>query len=526
MNITIRQPSGKKFELKVDESCTVSTLQSLIEKKHGIPISNQRLYHGGKKLTQQNASISQIYNVKEGSVISLNLSVAKPAPVEDNNSNDNTTTNVNYNNNNSNDGTTTIATSNDISTSNTNINIKYIYKYNANIDIDIDTKDDVEDNAVEQTRQVLESMGVAVNAGKELQDRLNEIIKFRAYQWVLAMININNLKSKNTTNYVIGDIVINNVGSTIKDFCRRNGNSMFECFKDDTDGSGDLFALLIFCPKNGDSCKRAIKELITNITQACNVTISVGLSFVQIHNDNSYHTWRERAMINLNECKSYFKNKTNNTDGNETDILYCWPDSEWDYEYNDIKKYKLPTKEKFELKMSSIVTKELQKTAINKESTNKWVLAVMDGDNIKRLKNKNINRARLAMTMIEVELAKLCLKYNGNSNKFICWAYRWGGDEFTMFINNSNNENGKEFIENLMNEFMNNIRNNTEITISIGVTSLLRDELVYEWKRRADKNLEYVKKNGKNSMYWNDEREEEETKTNANTNEQKNVSLY
>ena len=82
----------------------------------------------------------------------------------------------------------------------------------------------------------------------ELIKQLERIVANKETNWVLGMINCDNLKSKNNESYQIADSVIRNVGLEINDLCEQDKNR-FKGYKYSNDiGSNDVYSILIDCP--------------------------------------------------------------------------------------------------------------------------------------------------------------------------------------------------------------------------------------------------------------------------------------
>ncbi|RWS20332.1 Polyubiquitin-B-like protein [Leptotrombidium deliense] len=71
ITVNVKTVTGKTIPIQADTSDTVGSLKGKIQRKEGIPPSQQRLIFGGKQL-QDTRTLSS-YNVRDGSTIQLLL---------------------------------------------------------------------------------------------------------------------------------------------------------------------------------------------------------------------------------------------------------------------------------------------------------------------------------------------------------------------------------------------------------------------------------------------------------------------
>ena len=213
-------------------------------------------------------------------------------------------------------------------------------------------------------------------------------------RWMLAMADIDGLKQINEKSYMSADIVITAVGHAIKNLCLQH-NGRFEGFKDDSQGSGDLFGIIIYCERKSDYAIRNLEVLIKNIHDAGNWGISIGLTYLQT-NDN-VENWRSRAMKNLKQAK-------------QNGGKQCY----WDQYSNaidlqiDIKN----TESKIEEKLKGKKEFDIKLNEIASTNDTNWFLCICDGDNIGKLKNESKERASKAITDIGNEIYKMVTIYS------------------------------------------------------------------------------------------------------------------
>ncbi|WIV13343.1 GGDEF domain-containing protein [Proteiniborus sp. MB09-C3] len=86
------------------------------------------------------------------------------------------------------------------------------------------------------------------------------------------------------------------------------------------------------------------------------------------------------------------------------------------------------------------------------------------------------------------------------------WVARFGGDEFLICLNNTDNETAYKIAERIRKDIENNIlligNNNIKITGSFGICTMYKDKLTAEEMIKiADKNLYEAKNGGKNKVY-------------------------
>ncbi len=124
-----------------------------------------------------------------------------------------------------------------------------------------------------------------------------------------------------------------------------------------------------------------------------------------------------------------------------------------------------------------------------------FVIIIGDIDNFKRI---NDEFGHLTGDKVLIELSNL-LKQNIPSSGFLA---RWGGEEFSILIKNTNINDSQEFIQLLLNKISNNnFTNSIKVTMSFGLSIYKKDDNIETIINRADKALYKSKKNGKNTFY-------------------------
>jgi diguanylate cyclase (GGDEF)-like protein len=125
-------------------------------------------------------------------------------------------------------------------------------------------------------------------------------------------------------------------------------------------------------------------------------------------------------------------------------------------------------------------------------------LLLLDIDNFKEF-NDNFGHLEGDKVLVRFsQIIKSCLRTNDS-------AYRYGGEEFTVILPETNGEEAKTVAQriraSLESEKFRPIPNkNAKITISIGVTQYFPKEELSAFIRRADKAMYLSKKNGRNRV--------------------------
>ena len=130
----------------------------------------------------------------------------------------------------------------------------------------------------------------------------------------------------------------------------------------------------------------------------------------------------------------------------------------------------------------------------DKKNKDNWTFCLIDGDKLKRINSDSYNAAELIIQLIGFAIKKIC---NNHINNIL--SYHWGGDEYCILFKNCK----KEFIINIIESLIKDIRKSTRITISIGLTNIIKNidnsNIMFE---RAELNLKYSKINGGNQYQW------------------------
>lgn len=332
-------------------------------------------------------------------------------------------------------------------------------------------------------------------------------------RWVLAMLDIDNLKHLNDTlGYSGTNARIKFVGQIIKDFCDSNPLK-FQGFRNNDGsfgGKGDLFAILIYCKRNLQFAERHMKSLIKQINNISNTQVSVGIAKMNKNKNKnnktaveSFEQWKHRAFNNILKVKNNI-NSENHIYSDINEILEDAHDSKDDSkdnnnsnsDTNDKKNNtikvigSLGDKQSFDEKMKEMVMNE----------DNKWILGIIDADNMGDFKDE---KGKVFANNEIIKIGNEILKMSNILGKEYCLGYKLsGGDEFGIIIHESDNSilPGKDIIQTLID----NVSFNSQVTISVGFSKLDIDneEMTHEWYQRTNEYLSQAKKNGKNQCYF------------------------
>lgn len=124
-----------------------------------------------------------------------------------------------------------------------------------------------------------------------------------------------------------------------------------------------------------------------------------------------------------------------------------------------------------------------------------FVIIIGDIDNFKRI---NDEFGHLTGDKVLIELSNL-LKQNIPTSGFLA---RWGGEEFSILLQETNIQDSQKFIELLLKKISkNNFTNSIKLTMSFGISSYKEHDDILTIINRADKALYKSKNNGKNTFY-------------------------
>ena len=307
------------------------------------------------------------------------------------------------------------------------------------------------------------------------------------------MLNIDNLKAINEElGYDGANVRINLLGQIISKFCQRQPFK-FKGFRNQENGKGDEFGIIIHCSRKLEFAERQMKLLMKQIKmQFETMTVSIGIAKLLI--DDTFKDWKKRALENVAKVKenggndiysdinvdlNNSNNKKIENDNNVTKTSNNKKDN-W-IELGDLKEFET----------------RLKKIVIDEDCN--WIMALLDGDNMGDYKDTHgVDATQKEIDKIGNEIIRLVLIFG----KDIINGYKLsGGDEFGLIIKNNNNTlPGKDIIRVLIE----NVESNCCVTISVGFSYLdvENEEMVDEWHERTNKYLTQAKKNGKNQMYF------------------------
>ena len=307
-------------------------------------------------------------------------------------------------------------------------------------------------------------------------------------KWVLAMLNIDNLKKLNESfGYQKANLKIAMIGKMIADFCDNNPYRL-KGFRNNDDGKGDLFGVLLYCQKDTSFAQRNMQRLIKKMFDKTNVTVSVGITAMKKSKNFTFIQWRQNTLNCIKIAKQ--------NGGNQV------------YVDTTIDKSKISDNDKHSGGNGGALSSEAlfnskTKEIANNQNTN-WILAIIDGDNVGAFKNKNgIEATGDVMNDVGFQIIKICNVFENT-----CFGYKLGsGDEFGMIIYDKNIDDNDDVSStfssrDIIQMLLENVRYNCKLTVSVGYTRLSTDELKEEWFDRANEYLTVAKRNGKNQAYW------------------------
>ena len=339
--------------------------------------------------------------------------------------------------------------------------------------------------------------GTGLPLSNSLIYSLQACILLQDRKWVLAFCDIDNLRELNDDlGYSGANHKIEDIGKIIKKFVSQKPFEL-KAFRNKINGKGDSFAILIYCSKKIEFCKRFMSRLRKQIYQLSNAKVSIGMTNINKF-DKNYTTWINRANDALSNVKQKGGNDVlfNQVDFNLKPLTQKEEQEEEDKEKktkngnrSEKKELELGRKEDFDAKMNEIASND----------DNNWVISLLDCDNLGDLKELKGNEAAAnEIENVKNEIITLC-DIMGNN----CLGYHVGGDEFglIMFDNNEKNDfRAKDMIKALID----NVRDSCKVTISAGFSRLDVEECEMRdaWYDRTNDYLKQAKSNGKNQAYW------------------------
>lgn len=142
-------------------------------------------------------------------------------------------------------------------------------------------------------------------------------------------------------------------------------------------------------------------------------------------------------------------------------------------------------------KFNEILRVELEEAKRYKKDLS---MAILDIDHFKLI---NDTYGHLVGDKVLQELANFCKNHIRKTDTFA----RWGGEEFTMLMNDIDISTAKAICEKLRIDIENlKIDNLPKITVSFGVTQMKESDTEEEFFKRADKALYIAKKSGRNKV--------------------------
>ena len=186
-------------------------------------------------------------------------------------------------------------------------------------------------------------------------------------KWLLATLDVDNLKAINLKHgYDGANDIINKIGIIIYNFCNEMGMKRKGFRNQYIDGKGDMFSILIRYSKKIENAERAINNLMQQINDETNETVTVGLT--KMKSNDTEISWIERSIELMKRAK-------NEQDGNGiySDIYEIIDDDQSDVKEmeNNITKSGLKDESSLEVKGNEIVSNE----------DGNWILSIIDADN-------------------------------------------------------------------------------------------------------------------------------------------------
>ena len=150
----------------------------------------------------------------------------------------------------------------------------------------------------------------------------------------------------------------------------------------------------------------------------------------------------------------------------------------------------------------------MKEIARSRNDDGNWVAAIMDVDDMGSFlfaNNNNRDVAKREIEKIGMEMIDLFDMLGGGDdnvdNDEMYFGYNLSnGDEFGMILRDNHILPAHEIIHILMC----NIKDNTQVTVSIGFSKLMQGtmEIADEWEERINTYLQHAKDNGKDQAYW------------------------
>ena len=223
-----------------------------------------------------------------------------------------------------------------------------------------------------------------LETGLRLAASLNYSLKtcliLKDNKWVVAVMDIDNLKHINdTTGYGAANIIIENVGTVIREFCQEKPMKTKGFRNSSIPQNDDMFAVLIRYSKKIENVETRINTLISRIFHVTNQTVSVGLAKMRTDKTNENETkWMQRAISLMKIVKNEKGGNGLETDIYENAIIINEEKEESNKKNNNSKhkhriKHALGSQTELEEKGKEIAMLEDEN----------WSMAIIDADNMR-----------------------------------------------------------------------------------------------------------------------------------------------
>ena len=388
-------------------------------------------------------------------------------------------------------------------------------------------KDLFDTNYKRNTEDDFDSKLFTVNA---INYFLKSCVCVRDDKWVLAIIDINNLKQLNTESHQRHQgLTVKALDGIVYNFCQRQPFKFkgFRCVVNINDNATkkNVFGMLIYCRKNFDFAEKQTNILIQEIKDKMgdnnNVGISIGIS--KMSDGESFEEWKDRAIRSMKLTKSHDECKTDhdaslaNDDDDEVGIsvdmnsvLTNWQISRYLGDENDFES-------------------RIRKIEIDEDGD--WFLAMLARDCGVNDHDYDHDNEKI-IREIRNEILKLIVFFKGDNKLIVGYELQLSGDgkgkdngKFALIIydttNNKDKNENKETVDKniskqarkkcilsskeIVSVLIENIERNCNVRVSVGFACLNGKEKIGEWKERANLHLNQAKKNGKNSIYFGDD---------------------